>query len=338
MNRTLIIAEAGVNHNGDITLAKRLIDVAAEADADYVKFQTFKSDQLVSKTAKKADYQIENTKNNDESQLEMLQKLELSDADHVELIKYCHRKGISFFSTAFDLDSLDYLSVLGMDMVKIPSGEITNLPYLKKAASLFSKVILSTGMATIDEIDSALSVFLQSGISINDISILHCNTEYPTPFKDVNLMAMLQIKNRFGTSVGYSDHTLGIEVPIAAVALGASIIEKHFTLDKNMEGPDHKASLEPDELKAMVMSIRNIELSLAGTGIKEPSRSEKKNIAIVRKSIVAKKVIKKGQVLDESNLTVKRPGNGISPMKWDSIIGTVACRDFDIDDLIHIDE
>ncbi len=338
MARTIIIAEAGVNHNGDISLAKQLIDVAALAGVDYIKFQTFKSEKLVSKQAKKAEYQIANTNNNQESQLEMLKKLELSEADHELLILYCKEKGIQFFSTAFDLDSLQYLADIGLTLVKIPSGEITNLPYLRKAAKLFKKVILSSGMATLEEVEDTIEVLLKEGLSLQDIIVLHCTTEYPTPMHEVNLKAMQTIANHFNVATGYSDHTLGIEVPVAAVALGAKIIEKHFTLDKNMEGPDHKASLEPNELKAMVLAIRNIELSLAGTGIKEPSSSEKKNIAIVRKSIVAKKVIKKGEILEESNLAVKRPGNGISPMKWDSIIGTAACRNFDIDDLIQIDE
>src|SRR5690606_29685746 len=272
--KVIIIAEAGVNHNGSIENAFKLVDAAVEAGVDYVKFQTFKANKLVSTQAKKADYQIENTKNNTESQLEMLQKLELSESAHEQLVEYCNSKGINFFSTAFDVDSLDYLFSLGMNMVKIPSGEITNLPYLRKAAKLFKKIILSTGMSTLEEISEALNVFLDSGILNENITILHCNTEYPTPMKDVNLKAMLQIQKEFKTPIGYSDHTLGIEVPIAAVALGAVMIEKHFTLDKNMEGPDHKASLEPNELKAMVSAIRNIEAAISGTGLKEPSESE----------------------------------------------------------------
>lgn len=332
----IIIAEAGVNHNGCLDNAFQLVDAAVEAGVDYVKFQTFKAESLVSNKAKKAEYQKNNTNNHSETQLEMLQKLELSHEDHGKLIDYCNSKGIKFFSTAFDLDSLEYLSTIGMDMVKIPSGEITNLPYLRKAASLFSKVILSTGMATLYEIKEALEVFLKAGISKNNITILHCNTEYPTPMNDVNLKAMLHIEKEFGTSIGYSDHTLGIEIPIAAVALGASMIEKHFTLDKAMEGPDHKASIEPKELKSMVESIRNVELAIAGSGIKAPSVSEKKNMVIARKSIIAKKDIKVGDVFSEENLTSKRPGTGISPMRWDELIGKVAQKDFLEDDLIEL--
>lgn len=334
MQKTIIIAEAGVNHNGDIENAFRLIDAAVEAGVDYVKFQTFKSEKLVSHKAKKADYQIENTKNGEESQLQMLQKLELSHQQHEQLIAYCQQKNISFFSTAFDLDSLQYLHDIGLKLLKVPSGEITNLPYLRKAARLFEEVILSTGMSTMGDIKEALKVFTNSGISKDKITILHCNTEYPTPMKDVNLKAMLHIQHEFGTAIGYSDHTLGIEVPIAAVALGAGMIEKHFTLDKNMPGPDHSASLEPAELKAMVTAIRNIEQAISGDGLKEPSASEIKNIEIVRKSIVAIRIIKKGELLTEENIGVKRPGNGISPMKWDEILGTIATKDFDEDDLI----
>lgn len=332
----IIIAEAGVNHNGSMENAFRLIDAAAEAGVDYIKFQTFKADKLVSGSAKKADYQIQNTGKAGETQLQMLQKLELSQEQHEQIIAYCKIKNIQFFSTAFDLDSLDYLHKIGLQMVKIPSGEITNLPYLRKAATLFRKVILSTGMATISEIKDAVEVFTNSGIDLENITILHCNTEYPTPMDDVNLKAMLHIQHVFGTKVGYSDHTLGIEVPIAAVALGASMIEKHFTLDKSMEGPDHKASLEPDELKAMVSAIRNIEKALSGSGMKEISPSEQKNIAIARKSIVATKKIHKGEIFSEENIGVKRPGTGISPMKWDEVIGMVAIRDFEEDELITI--
>jgi N,N'-diacetyllegionaminate synthase len=331
----IIIAEAGVNHNGSLENAFRLVDAAVDAGVDYVKFQTFKASNLVSIKAKKAEYQIENTKNSTESQLQMLQKLELSEDDHEKIIAYCNSKNIKFFSTAFDLDSLEYLSKIGMDMVKIPSGEITNLPYLRKAGNLFKKVIISTGMATLSEIEDAVAVFVKVGIGKEDITILHCNTEYPTPMKDVNLLAMLHIGKEFKTSIGYSDHTLGIEVPIAAVALGAVMIEKHFTLDKSMEGPDHKASLEPAELKAMTLAIRNIELAISGSGLKEPSESEMKNIAIARKSIVAKTDINKGDVFSESNLTVKRPGDGISPMKWDDLMGKIATEDFEADDLIR---
>lgn len=330
----IIIAEAGVNHNGSIENAFRLVDVAAEAGADYIKFQTFKADKLVSGSAKKADYQIHNTGNSAETQLQMLQKLELSRKQHEQLIAYCQEKGILFFSTAFDLDSLDYLHEIGLQMVKIPSGEITNLPYLRRAATLFQKVIISTGMATIEEIKEAVEVFTKTGIHKENITILHCNTEYPTPMEDVNLKAMLHIKEVFGTKVGYSDHTAGIEVPIAAVSLGASMIEKHFTLDKKMEGPDHKASLEPCELKAMVSAIRNIEKALSGSGLKEISQSEQKNIAIARKSIVATKKIQKGEIFSEENIAVKRPGTGISPMKWDEVIGRTASKGFEADELI----
>ncbi len=333
----IIIAEAGVNHNGNIENAFRLVDVAADAGVDYIKFQTFKADQLVSASAKKADYQIENTKNSAETQLQMLQKLELSREQHEELIAYCQEKKVQFFSTAFDLDSLEYLHKIGLQMVKIPSGEITNLPYLRKAATLFRKVILSTGMATISEIKDAVSVFTKAGVHKENITILHCNTEYPTPMEDVNLKAMLHIQHVFGTKVGYSDHTLGIEVPMAAVALGASVIEKHFTLDKTMTGPDHKASLEPDELKAMVSAIRNIEKALSGSGLKEVSPSEQKNIAIARKSIVAIKKIHKGEIFSEENIGVKRPGTGISPMQWDEVIGKRAVRDYEEDELITIE-
>ena len=336
MGKCIIIAEAGVNHNGNIENAYRLIDAAVAAGVDYVKFQTFKSESLVSKSAKKASYQIENTGNAVESQLEMLQKLELTPAQHDLLIDYCNRVNIKFFSTAFDLDSLRYLASLGMDMVKIPSGEITNLPYLRVAATLFEKVIISTGMATIAEIREAVDVFTQNGVSKEKITILHCNTEYPTPMSDVNLSAMLHIGGEFETAIGYSDHTLGIEVPIAAVALGAQMIEKHFTLDKTMSGPDHAASLDPSELMAMVKAIRNIERAMSGSGLKEVSPSEAKNIGIARKSIIAKTSIKAGERFSAENLTVKRPGNGITPMKWDQVIGLSAIRDFEQDELIEL--
>lgn len=332
----MIIAEAGVNHNGSMENAFRLVDAAADAGVDYIKFQTFKAEKLVSGSAKKADYQIQNTRNSEETQLQMLQKLELSQEQHAQLIAYCQKKNIQFFSTAFDLDSLEYLHEVGLKMVKIPSGEITNLPYLRKAARLFKQVILSTGMTTISEIKDAVSVFTDAGIPKENITILHCNTEYPTPMDDVNLKAMLHIQEVFGTEVGYSDHTLGIEVPIAAVALGASIVEKHFTLDKTMNGPDHSASLEPDELKAMVSAIRNLEKALSGSGMKEVSPSEQKNIAIARKSIVATKEIHKGELFTEDNIGVKRPGTGISPMKWDEVIGKVSQQDFAEDELIII--
>ena len=337
MNKVIIIAEAGVNHNGDIELAKKLIDVAVDAEVDFIKFQTFKSESLVSKFAQKAVYQIENTQDAVESQLQMLKKLELSNSQHFELVQYCNNKNISFFSTAFDLESLSFLKELGLNIVKIPSGEITNLPYLRKAATLFKEVIISTGMSSMVEIEEALDIFLQAGTLINDITILHCNTEYPTPMSDVNLNAMLAIQKMFGVKVGYSDHTMGIEVPIAAVALGATMIEKHFTLDRSLPGPDQLASLEPSELKNMVHSIRNIEKAIGGTGIKEPSESEIKNISIARKSLVAKTSINKGDRFTEFNITTKRPGIGLSPMKWDEVIGKMACQDYDEDDLIRLE-
>lgn len=336
MKNVIIIAEAGVNHNGSIDLAKKLIDAAVYAGVDFVKFQTFKSENLVSKSAKKASYQIENTKDSSESQLQMLKKLELSKEQHYEIVSYCKEKNISFFSTAFDIESLEFLKELGLSMVKIPSGEITNLPYLRKAAELFSEIIISTGMSTINDIEQAVNVFLKAGHSQNNISIMHCNTEYPTNMKDVNLLAMNTIQKIFNTKVGYSDHTLGTEVPIAAVALGAQIIEKHFTLDKSLPGPDQLASLEPNELKFMVDSIRNIELAISGSGEKLPSDSEKKNIDIARKSIVAKSNILKGEVFSEKNITTKRPGNGLSPMQWDNVIGKIANKNFSEDDLIEM--
>lgn len=332
MNKTLIIAEAGVNHNGKLELAKELVDAAKTAGADIIKFQTFISKNVVSRNAKKAEYQKKNQKN-DESQLEMVQKLELSFSEFIELDHYCKHKGIEFMSTAFDFDSIDFLDGLEMDKWKIPSGEITNLPYLMKIASLKKPVILSTGMSTMEDIESAIKVLKDNGTG--ELTVLHCTTEYPTPFEDVNLKAMNTIKDTFGVKIGYSDHTKGIEVPIAAVALGATVIEKHFTLDRNMEGPDHKASLEPDELKAMVDSIRHIELAL-GNGMKQPAESEKKNMAIARKSIIASKDIKAGEFFTEENLTVKRPGDGISPMRWFEVIGKTATRDFEEDELIEL--
>jgi len=331
--KVLIIAEAGVNHNGDIQLAKKLIDAAADAGVDYVKFQTFNSKQLVSRNAQKATYQKENTNNSTESQLAMLQKLELSKEMHLELIEYCNTKKIQFLSTAFDLDSIDFLNQLNIDLFKVPSGEITNLPYLRKIGGLGKPIIISTGMADLHEIEDAYEVIIASGTKTNDITILHCNTQYPTPMEDVNLLAMNTIAEHLDVAIGYSDHTLGIEIPIAAVALGATVIEKHFTLDKTMEGPDHKASLEPAELKAMVSAIRNIERAL-GHGRKEPSNSEKKNKEIARKSIIAKSSIKKGDFFNENNITIKRPGTGISPMLWDNILGTTATQDYEEDDLI----
>lgn len=334
MNKTIIIAEAGVNHNGDFELAKKLIDAAEAAGADYVKFQTFKAEKVISVNAKKADYQIENTGDKQETQLEMVKKLELSEEMHDDLVAHCKQYKVKFLSTAFDLDSIDLLSKYKLDIFKIPSGEITNLPYLEKIAKLkFPTYIMSTGMADMVEISEALEVLINNGVSKSVITILHCNTEYPTPMVDVNLTAMNAIKDKFGVSIGYSDHTLGIEIPIAAVALGATVIEKHFTLDREMKGPDHRASLEPTELKQMVSSIRNIEVAL-GNGEKKPSASEEKNIVIARKSIVALHDIKKGEMLSEKNLTVKRPGSGISPMKWYEILGTKAARDYQSDDLI----
>lgn len=335
MKKTLIIAEAGVNHNGDIAKAKALIDKGAEAGVDYVKFQTFKAANLVTKQAKRATYQDKNTQNND-SQYEMLKKLELSQAVHQELIDYCAQKGVQFLSTGFDIESLEFLAQLGITIAKVPSGEITNLPYLRKVASLFPEVILSTGMATIEEIKDAVKVLTDNGVNKDKITVLHCNTEYPTPMEDVNLRAMLHIQQEVGIAIGYSDHTLGIEVPIAAVALGATVIEKHFTLDKTLPGPDHKASLEPEELKAMVMAIRNIEKAVGGSGLKEVSASEAKNKPIARKSIVASKSIKKGDFFTEENITVKRPGMGISPMQWDEIVAKMAKKDFEEDDLIEL--
>lgn len=334
-NKVLIIAEAGVNHNGSLEIAKRLIDEASFAGVDIIKFQTFKAEKLVSKAAKQAEYQKKNIGKGEETQYAMLKKLELSNEQHEELIAYCKSKKIRFFSTAFDMDSIDYLHSLDLGLWKIPSGEITNYPYLKKIASYKEPVILSTGMCELTDIENAINVLVGNGVSKDIITVLHCNTEYPTPMKDVNLKAMLEIKEKFGVKIGYSDHTEGIEIPIAAVALGATVIEKHFTLDKNMEGPDHKASLEPSELKAMVKSIRNIEQAL-GTGHKTISESERKNIEIARKSIVAAKDIKEGDIFTEDNITVKRPGNGISPMEWENVIGKVAKRNFQEEELIEL--
>ena len=315
-------------------LAKKLIDAAAEAGVDYVKFQSFVAKNLVSKFADKAEYQKQNS-GASESQLEMISKLELSKAQHLELIDYCRMKKIEFLSTAFDLDSIDLLKELGIQIGKVPSGEITNYPYLVKMAQSFKRIILSTGMSELSEIKDAIGVLCKNGIELSNITVLHCNTEYPTPMKDVNLSAMLTIKKELGVNIGYSDHTLGIEVPVAAVALGAEIIEKHFTLDKALPGPDHKASLDPLELKQMVSAIRNIE-SAIGTGTKTASASEKKNMTVARKSIVAKIKIKKGETFSEKNITVKRPGTGINPMKWENVIGQLANRDFDEDELIEI--
>ena len=327
-----IIAEAGVNHNGSLEMAKNLIDVAADCGADFVKFQTFNTENLILKKTEKANYQKKLTRKN-ESQFEMLKKLEISEEDHIELIKHSKKRKINFLSTAFDIESVLLLSKLKIPIFKIPSGEITNLPYLRCIGNQKKPVILSTGMSTLKEVKNALEVLAESGLKKNKITVLHCTTEYPTPIKDVNLSAMLNIKKELGVEVGYSDHTLGIEVPIAAVALGAIVIEKHFTLDKNLPGPDHIASLEKDELKSMIKSIRNIELAL-GQKVKKPSFSELKNITHIRKSLVAKSNIKKGDVFSTNNLTTKRPGSGISPMEWDNYIGKKADNDYLKDELI----
>lgn len=333
--KTLIIAEAGVNHNGDMTLAKELIAAAAAAGADLVKFQTFIAANIISRSAPKAEYQKGAT-DPQESQQEMVRKLELTRENHLELIAECKKQGIGFFSTAFDKDSIDLLEELGgSDIVKVPSGELTNLPYLRYLTRHSKHVLLSTGMANLGEIEAAINVVEQAGTSRDKITVLHCTTEYPTPMEDVNLRAMFNIGKAFGVSVGYSDHTAGIEVPIAAVALGATVIEKHFTLDRTMPGPDHRASLEPDELKAMVQGIRNIEKAL-GDGIKRPSPSELKNKPIARKSLVAARTIKAGELFSEQNLVAKRPGTGISPMQWDAVVGRPALRDFDEDELIEL--
>ena len=331
---TLIIAEAGVNHNGDMETAKRLIDVAAQAGADLVKFQTFATDRLVTPLAPKAEYQTLATEANG-TQHAMLKRLELSRAMHVELIEYCQGAGIGFFSTGFDEGSNDMLFDLGLRRFKIPSGEITNLPYLRHLGGFGLPLIMSTGMATMTEIEAALDVLRAAGTDKEHVTVLHCTTQYPTPMQDVNLHAMASIREGLGVSVGYSDHTLGIEVPIAAVALGATIIEKHFTLDRSLHGPDHQASLEPKELAAMVEGIRNLEQAL-GSGIKRPSRSESANLRLVRRSIVAARPIRAGEEFTESTLTVKRPGTGISPMRWDDVVGTFACRDFEPDELIEL--
>lgn len=336
MSRVLIIAEAGVNHNGSIEIAKQLVDKAVEAGVDIIKFQTFKAEKLVSKSARQAEYQKKNIGNKtDDSQLNMLKNLELSEREHQILIDYCKQKGIQFFSTAFDMESIDYLHSLNLGLWKIPSGEITNFPYLKKIAQYHEPVILSTGMCEMEDVKAAMHVLLNNGVQKDQVTILHCNTEYPTPFEDVNLLAMKELREEFQTKIGYSDHTKGIEVPIAAVALGASVIEKHFTLDRNMEGPDHRASLEPTELKAMVSAIRNIEKAL-GSSKKTVSESERKNIAIARKSIVAACPIKEGELLTEHNLTVKRPGTGLSPMRWEEVVGTKAIKDFEEEEPIQI--
>jgi len=332
MDNVFIIAEVGVNHNGSIELAKKLIDIAVQAKVDAVKFQTFISSKVISENAKKARYQMELT-DSEENQLDMIKKLELSFEEFCELKKYCDSKSIMFLSTPFDLESIGFLEKLDMKIFKIPSGEITNYPYLKKIGNLKKKVILSTGMSYLEEIEEAITILKENGT--NDITVLHCNTEYPTPIEDVNLNAMNTIKEKLNVEIGYSDHTTGIEVPIAAVAMGAKVIEKHFTLDKNMEGPDHKASLEPSELKEMVQAIRNIEKAM-GDGIKSPSKSEIKNLNVVRKSIVANRFIKKGEKFTEENLTCKRPGEGLSPMKWEEVVGKIAYKDFKEDEMITL--
>lgn len=333
-DKVIIIAEAGVNHNGKYDLAVKMIHEAKRAGADYVKFQTAVPELVISTIAPKAEYQKETT-GNDESQLDMCRAIHLPLSDYAKLKKICDNVGIGFMSTPFDLVSIDTLEPLDMDYYKIPSGEITNLPYLRKIASKGRKVIMSTGMSEMNEIADALKVLEDGGLKRADITLLHCNTEYPTPFSDVNLMAMKTIGDTFGVSVGYSDHTRGIEVPIAAVAMGAKVIEKHFTLDCNMEGPDHKASLEPDQLKAMVDAIRNVEMAI-GNAEKHATASETPNKVVARKSIVAACDIAEGDILTEKNITVKRPGNGISPMLWDSVIGTKAKRAFRFDELIEI--
>jgi N,N'-diacetyllegionaminate synthase len=331
--RTLIIAEAGVNHNGDMELARQLIDAAAEAGADIVKFQTFKADRLVTASAKKAAYQLVTT-DADESQHEMIRQLELSEAMHEQLIAHCKLRGIEFFSTAFDIESLDYLMSLGMERIKIPSGEITNLPYLRRVGSFGKPVILSTGMSNLGEIEAALAVLEEAGGRRDQIFVLHCNTEYPVPMGEVNLRAMHSIGQAFGVRVGFSDHTEGIEIAVAAVALGACIIEKHITLDRELPGPDHRASIEPDEFACMVRSIRNLELAL-GDGIKRPSASEERNSLVARKSLVAARAIAKGELFSEQNLVAKRPGTGISPMRLDELLGRPAPRDFAPDEQIQ---
>jgi N,N'-diacetyllegionaminate synthase len=332
--RALIIAEAGVNHNGDMQMARQLIDAAAEAGADLVKFQTFRADRLVTTSARKAAYQMATTAA-DESQHEMIRRLELTDAMHDELIAHCHQRKIEFFSTAFDLESLDYLMGLGMARIKVPSGEITNLPYLRKVGGFGKEVILSTGMSNLGEIEAAIDALEKAGTSREWIIVLHCNTEYPVPIPEVNLRAMRSIGEAFGVKVGLSDHTEGIEIAIAAVALGATVIEKHFTLDRSLPGPDHRASIEPDELGRMIRSIRNVEQAM-GNGIKRPSASEEKNRPVVRKSLVASRRIVKGEAFSAENINVKRPGAGISPMRFDEVLGRIAARNFDPDEMIEL--
>lgn len=336
MNHTLIIAEAGVNHNGSVDLAKRLIEQAAAAGADYIKFQTFTADKLVTKAAKQAAYQLRNTGGQETGQYQMLKQLELTEQDHQTLMEHCHKAGIRFLSTAFDLDSIAFLHSLDLGLWKTPSGEVTDYPFLKRIAAYNERTLLSTGMCDLQDVRNAVGVLLSNGLSRENLVLLHCNTEYPTPFEDVNLRAMDALRKEFGVAVGYSDHTQGIEVPVAAVALGASVIEKHFTLDRSLPGPDHRASLEPEELKAMVSAIRNIEKAVSGDGSKHVSESEKKNIAVARKSIVAARDIRCGEVFTEENLTAKRPGNGISPMRWEEVLGQQAKRAFNEDEQIEL--
>jgi N,N'-diacetyllegionaminate synthase len=335
MNKpVVIIAEAGVNHNGNITIAKQLIDVAKEAGVDYVKFQLGVPELLLSKFAPKAEYQKQNT-DSSESQLDMIKKISLTFDEHLELMEYCKFKQIQYLCTPFDLVSLDFLNSHGMNLWKIPSGEITNFPYLVAIAKTKKPIIMSTGMATMQEIEEALNVLKNNGSSLNSIILLHCTTEYPAPLHEVNLHAMNTLQQKFGVSVGYSDHTIGIEISIAAVALGACVIEKHFTLDKTMSGPDHKASINPQELQALVTQIRNVELAL-GSNKKEPGEAETKNKIVARKSIVANCSIKKGEEFSELNITTKRPGNGISPMRWQDVLGKKAIKDFETDELIEL--
>jgi N,N'-diacetyllegionaminate synthase len=331
--RTLIIAEAGVNHNGDMNIAMELIDIASKAGADMVKFQTFTADGIVTKFAEKANYQ--KVVSDSDNQYEMLKKLELTEKNHVELMSYCAEMNIGFLSTPFDLESVHLLSQLGLDTFKVSSGDITNLPLLKLIGGLQKRIILSSGLSSLDEVGDALKILISAGADLNKITVLHCTSEYPAPMKDVNLKAMQSLKKAFNINVGYSDHTLGIEVPVAAVAMGATVIEKHFTTDKTLPGPDHKASLDQYELQQMVKSVRNIEKAL-GNGIKKPSKSESKNLLAVRKSIVAKKNIRAGETFSEDNITVKRPGSGLSPMKWEQVLGSKAAHDFKLDELIEI--
>lgn len=330
----LIIAEAGVNHNGSIDMACRLVDAAADAGADLVKFQTFRADRLVTRDARKADYQVQVGRAG-ESQHAMLQRLELTHEDHLTLIQRCALRGIGFFSTGFDIPSVQMLAQLGLSLFKVPSGELSNLPYLQYIGSLGWPVIVSTGMATLSDVEAALLVLEAAGTPRERITVLHCTTEYPAPFSEVNLRAMLTMGAVFGVPVGYSDHTTGIEVSVAAVALGATVIEKHFTLDRTLPGPDHLASLEPQELAAMVSAIRNVEVAL-GDGVKRVGRAEGRNKSVARKSIVAARAIRTGEQFSSENLAVKRPGTGVSPMRWDEVVGRTASRDFDVDELIEL--